>query len=350
MVRKRLLMIAIIGITLLLMLIIYNLWSASSRQATSPASPPPILPDTANATDTAWFSDPPLMTTPAATPPVAVLPQPLHLTHPVPISSIDGDLRAIQAPITSNQISVRTPDNNAESDLKVTTLPLKQNAPANNEKKTFLKAAEESVDNYQLGAEVQNPRGPYEIKTGTIIPAILISGINSDLPGPIIAQVRENVYDSVAGRYLLIPQGAKLHGIYDSAIAYGQQRVLIAWQRIVFPNGQTLSLSGMPGSDVSGYAGFKDLINNHYKRVFGSVLLMSLFSAGLQLSQPQQSGESNNTPSVNQILAQNVGIGLSQTADQLLRKNLNVKPTLQIRPGYLFNVSVTRDMLFKTAL
>ncbi len=345
MVRKRLIMIVIIGITLLLMLIIYNLWSANSRPVNPPESHPPILPDTANSTDTAWFSDPPLMTTPATAPPVAVLPQPLHLTHPVPISSIDGDLRAIQAPITSNQISARTPDTNA-----VPALPLNQKAPANNERKTFLKAAEESVDNYQLGAEVQGPRGPYEIKTGTIIPAILISGINSDLPGPIIAQVRENVYDSVAGRYLLIPQGAKLHGIYDSAITWGQQRVLIAWQRLVFPNGQTLSLSGMPGSDVSGYAGFKDLINNHYKRVFGSVLLMSLFSAGLQLSQPQQSGENNNTPSVNQILAQNVGIGLSQTADQLLRKNLNVKPTLQIRPGYLFNVSVTRDMLFKTAL
>ena len=117
--------------------------------------------------------------------------------------------------------------------------PLNQKAPTDHEKKTFLKAAEESLDNYQLDAKIQNPRGPYEIKTGTIIPAILISGINSDLPGPIIAQVRENVYDSTAGRYLLIPQGAKLHGIYDSAIAYGQQRVLIAWQRLVFPNGQT---------------------------------------------------------------------------------------------------------------
>jgi type IV secretory pathway VirB10-like protein len=347
MVRKRLIMIAIIGITLLLMLIIYNLWFANSQPLTPAAPLPPILPDTANTTDTAWFSDPPPLTPPAAAPIVTVPPQPLHLSHPVPIVGMDGDMRAIQAPIISNQINVKAPDHNAENDLKAPpAASLNHKAPTDREKKTFLKAAEESMDNYQLDAKIQNPRGPYEIKTGTIIPAILISGINSDLPGPIIAQVRENVYDSTAGRYLLIPQGAKLHGIYDSAIAYGQQRVLIAWQRLVFPNGQTFSLSGMPGSDVSGYAGFKDLVNNHYERVFGSALFMSLFSAGLQLSQPQQSGEANNTPSVNQILAQNVGISLSQTADQLLRKNLNIQPTLQIRPGYLFNVIVTRDMLF----
>ena len=125
MVRKRLIMIAIIGITLLLMLIIYNLWFANSQPLTPAASLPPILPDTASSTDTAWFSDPPLMTVPVAAPTVTVPPQPLHLTHPVPIVSMDGDLRAIQAPITSNQINAKTPDHHAENDLKAPAAPLK---------------------------------------------------------------------------------------------------------------------------------------------------------------------------------------------------------------------------------
>lgn len=347
---KRLITVAIAGLGLLIAIIIYNLCHSPANAKQASVQTPAVLPDTANRQDTAWFNEP--KTTPPllAHLPIATHPLPIHLISTPPSVNSDSDQRAIQAPISSNQILAESektePDHtNTPAITPENSADLKPDSASKDqlEKKTFLNTAE-TVKNY-LPATLQNPRSPYEIKTGTLIPAILISGINSDLPGPITAQVRENVFDSIAGRYLLIPQGSRLQGIYDSAIAYGQQRVLIAWQRLIFPNGQSLELAGMPGVDVSGYAGFKDKANNHYQRLFGSAILMSMISAGLQLSQPQQSND-NNQPSVNQVLAQNVGISLSQTTDQLLRKNLNIQPTLEIRPGYLFNISVTQDILF----
>lgn len=350
MMRKRLILIAIIGLALLMALIIYNLCHGNADLTHAPSQKSATLPDMANSTDTAWFNNP-----------ERVKPTMVHekssLSHPLPIRSIntpipmDADEHAAQAQISSNQIRAE-PGEMEHSALKnISDSTSNDNTPRTDEtnpqaeKKTFLKEAERQTPSY-LPHAVENPHSSYEIKTGTIIPAILISGINSDLPGPITAQVRESIYDTIAGRHLLIPQGARLQGVYDSSIAYGQNRVLIAWQRLIFPNGQSLKLSGMPGTDVSGYAGFSDQVNNHYGRLFTSAVLMSAISAGLQLSQPQQSNQTNAQPSINQTLAQNVGINLSQTTDQLLRKNLNIQPTLEIRPGYLFNVSVTQDIIF----
>jgi type IV secretory pathway VirB10-like protein len=125
---------------------------------------------------------------------------------------------------------------------------------------------------------------PYEVKAGTIIPGVMISGINSDLPGMIIAQVRENVYDSATGRHLLIPQAARLIGTYDNGVSMGQSRVLVGWNRIIYPDGSSLDLGKMPGADAGGQAGFEDRVNNHYWKVFGNALLLSIFSAGIQLS------------------------------------------------------------------
>lgn len=127
---------------------------------------------------------------------------------------------------------------------------------------------------------------PYELKAGSIIPAIMIGGLNSDLPGQIIGQVSENVYDSATGKHLLIPQGARLVGTYDNSVTNGQNRVLVAWNRIIFSDGASLNLDMMPASDQSGYAGFNDKVNNHYAKTFCSALLMSIFSAGVQVSQP----------------------------------------------------------------
>ena len=354
MMRKRLVFIAAIGLALLITLIIYNLWhdNTHARQPAVAAPSPALLPDTATTLDTAWFKSP-KTAAPAIqrTQPAAAHPLPLHLPSIAAPIAADIDQHAIQAPINSNQIRVESKETQAHNAETISTAnhvkdPISApEADSSAEKKTFLSEAAHTHLHY-LTDTLQNPLSPYEIKTGAIIPAILISGINSDLPGPITAQVRENIYDTIAGRYLLIPQGAKLQGVYDSAVAYGQQRVLIAWQRLIFPNGQSLGLAGMPGTDVSGYAGFNDQTNNHYERLFGSALMMSMISAGLQLSQPRQSNDNASQPSVNQILAQNIGISLSQTTDQLLRKNINIQPTLEIRPGYLFNVTVTQDMLF----
>jgi type IV secretion system protein VirB10 len=212
-------------------------------------------------------------------------------------------------------------------------------------KEKFLKEAALSNEDNYLHALKKNPISPYEIKAGHIIPAAMVSGINSDLPGQIIAQVRENVYDTANGEYLLIPQGTRLVGTYDSQIAYGQERVLIAWNRLIFPDSSSLDLKAMPGSDIAGYAGFTDKVDHHYFRTFGSAVLMSVISAGAQLSQPQVSNNTNQAPSTGQTVAASLGSQLSQTGNTLLQKNLNIQPTLKIRPGYLFNVMVNKDLV-----
>ena len=123
---------------------------------------------------------------------------------------------------------------------------------------------------------------------GSVIPAVLVSGINSDLPGPILAQVSQNVFDSATGKYLLVLQGSRVIGIYQNASAHGQQRVEIAWQRLIFPNPSSMDLPPMPGADQGGYAGFTDEVNNHYLRTFGTAALMSLISAGQMVARCQK--------------------------------------------------------------
>jgi type IV secretory pathway VirB10-like protein len=211
------------------------------------------------------------------------------------------------------------------------------------EKQRWLEEAGQDKSDY-LPSMVKTPISPYEVKAGSVIPAVMISGINSDLPGQLIAQVRESVYDSATGRHLLIPQGAKLVGLYDSGVSYGQQRLLIAWNRIIFPNGSSLNLQGQPGADIAGMSGFHDKVNNHYFRTFGSAILLSMISAGFQVSQPQDS-DKHDSLSATEILAGALGQTLGQTSAEMLRKNMNIQPTLEIRPGYPFNIIVTQDLI-----
>jgi type IV secretion system protein VirB10 len=188
------------------------------------------------------------------------------------------------------------------------------------------------------------PVSPYELKTGAVIPSTMIGGINSDLPGTIIGQVRENVWDTATGQHCLIPQGARLVGTYDNQVTRGQSRVLVAWNRIIYPNGSSLDIGSMPGSDSAGYAGFKDKTNNHYWRVFGDALMMSVFAAGIQLSQPESSAIDGGYDS-QQIIAGSLGQQLGQAGMQITQKNLSIQPTLEIRPGYRFNIMVTKDIV-----
>ena len=190
----------------------------------------------------------------------------------------------------------------------------------------------------------------FELKTGAVIPGIMVTGINSDLPGNIIAQVSQNVFDTATGNYLLLPQGAKLFGVYDSRVVYGQERVLVAWNRVVFPDGSAVTLGAMPGSDISGYAGYTDKVDNHYFRIFGSAILMSLISGGMSYTMDSLGGSSestNQTPTLQDEMGSALAAQLGQTTLQLLQRNLNIKPTLEIRPGYQFNVIVTKDMVFQ---
>ena len=205
-------------------------------------------------------------------------------------------------------------------------------------------------DRWKLDQEVQAPRSRFEIRSGAVIPGVMISGVNSDLPGQIMGQVSQNVYDTATGKYLLIPQGTRLVGTYSSDVIYGQSAVLIAWQRLVFPDGKALDIGSMPGADSAGYAGFRDQVNNHYVRIFASALLMSGVTAGISYSQDRNSssGTGYQQPTASSELSQALGQQLGQVTAQMIAKNLNIAPTLEIRPGYRFNIVVVKDLDFTT--
>ena len=189
--------------------------------------------------------------------------------------------------------------------------------------------------------------GKYEVKMGWDIPAILEQGINSDLPGEVKALVRSNVYDTATGKYLLIPQGSRMVGVYDSQIAYGQNRLQVIWSRIVYPDGSSINLDGMIGQDIQGMAGFHDKVDNHYKRLVGSALLTSAFTAGIALSQ-RQNTSLLTTPTAGQTASSALGQQLGELGTEITRKNLSIQPTVKIPIGYRFNVRVNRDILFET--
>lgn len=201
---------------------------------------------------------------------------------------------------------------------------------------------------WTLDAKVHTPTTPFEILTGTVIPAVLVTGINSDLPGQMIAQVSQNVYDTARGEHLIIPQGTRLIGQYGNSVAYGQERVLVAWNRIVFPDGKSIDIGSMPGATGAGYSGFKDKVNHHYWRLFGSAFLMSMISAGVVYSQDHYADDDDEYGRVtaSSAMAEQLANQIGQTAAQLIQRNLTIAPTLEIRPGFRFNVVVTKDMVF----
>lgn len=205
-----------------------------------------------------------------------------------------------------------------------------------------------------LDSKLITPKSPYLVQAGSIIPAVMISGLNSDISGEVIAQVRENVYDSPTGAFLLIPQGSRLVGDFSNQIAYGQERVAVAWQRVIFPNGSSIALKGMKGSDVAGFSGFSDQVDNHYWKIFGSSFVMGVITAGMQYSQNNtnpnvQAGGLgfSNAPDVGQTLSGSLGQQLGQTALQITSKQLNVAPTIIVRQGYKFTIMLTADVQLK---
>lgn len=207
----------------------------------------------------------------------------------------------------------------------------------------------EPSDRWELHSTVEAPRTPFVLRAGAVIPGVMISGVKPELPGQIIGQVSQNVYDTATGKYLLLPQGTRLIGMYSNEVSYGQSSVLIAWQRLVFPDGKALDICSMPGGDSAGFAGFHDQVNNHYVRLFGSALLMSGVVAGITYSQnPSQTGAFGQPaqPTAGSVMSAALGQELGQVTAQMIAKNLNIAPSLTIRPGYEFNVIVVKDMTF----
>ena len=221
------------------------------------------------------------------------------------------------------------------------------NSSAHNSMNQF--AGSTTSDRWKLDSKLEAPRTPYELRAGFVIPATMISGINSDLPGQVMAQVSQDVYDTATGKYKLIPQGCRLIGSYSSEVAYAQKRVLIAWQRIVFPDGKALDIGAMPGADSAGYSGFNDKVNNHYWRIFGSAFLMSGITAGVTLSQDKNRSPTGTSVRASDALSEALGQQLGTVMAQMITKNMNIAPTNEIRPGYRFNVMVIKDMTFTKA-
>jgi type IV secretion system protein TrbI len=185
----------------------------------------------------------------------------------------------------------------------------------------------------------------FELKRGSVIPATLITGLNSDLPGRLVAQVSQDVYDSATGNQLLIPQGARLFGRYDSKVSFGQARALVAWTDLIFPDGSTLRMDGMAGTDGDGYGGFSDKVDRHLFRTFGSAALVAVIGAGIDMSIPESSTRAKQD-TASDAARRNFAETFGRAAEQTISKNLNVQPTIQIRPGYRFNVLVDQDMVF----
>jgi type IV secretion system protein VirB10 len=208
-------------------------------------------------------------------------------------------------------------------------------------KRAFASAA--GKDPAYLDARREAPKGALELKAGSVINVTLNSGINSDLPGIVTGMVTRNVFDSVSGASVLIPQGTKVIGLYNSQVSIGQARVQVVWKRLIFPDGSSIDLGGMPAADASGYAGLNDKVNNHYAKAFGSALFVSLFSAGVQLSQPQATNGQNVSNA--QVAAAALGQQTAQLGMQMASRTLTVQPTLEIRPGKQVLVQLTKDVI-----
>jgi type IV secretory pathway VirB10-like protein len=182
---------------------------------------------------------------------------------------------------------------------------------------------------------------PDVVQTGSIISAALITGLRSDLPGQITAQVTENVYDTPTGRILLIPQGARLVGEYDSQVTFGQERVLLAWTRLILPNGNAVALERQPGADSAGYAGLQDRVDNHWGKLFQAAMLSTILSVGAE------AGVSNSEDNLAQAIREGASQSFSQAGQQIVERELNIQPTLTIRPGMPVRVMVTHDLVLE---
>jgi len=188
---------------------------------------------------------------------------------------------------------------------------------------------------------LQTPISPYQVMAGSVIAASLITGVNSDLPGEVTAQVTENVYDSVTGQILLIPQGSRLIGSYDSVVAFGQSRALLVWQRIILPDGSSIEIDNLPATDAAGYAGLSDDVDYHTWALLKGVALSTLLGVGTQVTFGSQ--QSNLVQAIRESTQQNV----NQAGQRVVEKNLNIQPTITIRPGWQLRIVVHKDLVLR---
>lgn len=188
---------------------------------------------------------------------------------------------------------------------------------------------------------LQEPISAHQLMAGSIIAASLITGLNSDLPGLVVAQVTENIFDTVSGRTLLIPQGSRLIGSYDSVVAFGQSRALLVWHRIVMPDGSSIVIDNLPATDVAGYAGVADEVDYHTWALVKGVALATLLGVGTELSFGSEEGD------LLRVIRQSTQQNVSQAGQRLTEKNLNIQPTITVRPGWPIRVIVQKDLILR---
>jgi len=191
---------------------------------------------------------------------------------------------------------------------------------------------------------LQLPASPYQVMAGTLISAALVTGINSDLPGQVIAGVTEPVYDTATGRYLLIPQGTRLMGRYDSQIAFGQKRVLLVWTRLILPDASSIALDKLPGVDPAGYAGLEDGVDWHWDRILAGAALSTLLGVGAELAAPRLGTEGTDVAGAVRGSTQDT---VNQIGQELTKRNLDIQPTLTVRPGFPVRVLVGKDLILR---
>jgi type IV secretion system protein TrbI len=229
-----------------------------------------------------------------------------------------------------------TPRTSTEGSTENPAIPAETSATR---KERFAKARDDGPDFNPHG--LVPPVSPNMLLAGSVIAASFITGLNSDLPGMVTAQVTQNAYDTVTGRILLIPQGSRLVGKYDSVVAFGQKRALVVWQRLILPDGSSVRLDNMPATDPSGYAGLSDKVDFHTWSLLKGVAIATLLGVGSELS---IDGESDLV----EAMRQSAQTSTSRAGDQITQRNLDVQPTITVRPGAPVRVLVTRDLLIES--
>ncbi|HEY5409195.1 MAG TPA: TrbI/VirB10 family protein, partial [Caulobacteraceae bacterium] len=238
------------------------------------------------------------------------------------------------------------PANKAQSPYGDQPLPAEAQGGLTVQKNAFLASVTTTKD--YVSQPLQHPRSRFEVKAGSLISAALVTAINSDLPGEVIAQVTENVFDTVSGRYLLIPQGSRVIGKYDSLLSYGQDRALVVWNRLILPNGNSIDLEGMNGTDETGTAGLQDETNHHRWAFAGALAVSTVMSFGPSVAQAfaQKATTGSNTNIYTQP-STTLGTQTSQVGENLLNRELNRPNTLTIRQGWPLRILLNRDMVLE---
>ncbi|WP_137819151.1 TrbI/VirB10 family protein [Pseudomonas sp. 2FG] len=209
------------------------------------------------------------------------------------------------------------------------------------QKESFLQTGATETRN---SGNLQLPASPYQVMAGTVIAGALVTGIKSDLPGDVIGTVTEPVYDTATGKHLLIPQGSRILGRYNSQVSYGQSRVQVVWSRIILPDTSSLTLDNLVGTDPAGYSGLEDGVDWHWDRVFASAALTTLLGIGAELAAPENRQDGDRI-----ILAGRDGLqdSVNQIGQEMTRRNMNIQPTLTERPGLPVRIIVNRDLVLR---